>query len=115
MDIFLARQPIFNIEKQVYSYEILYRSGYTNSFDGTDGNKASVSVIVDTFQTFGIENLTNGKPAFINFTEDLICEGVATLFPKNFLVVEILETVEPSEEIIEKCILLKKNGLQDSS
>lgn len=110
MDVFLARQPIFDSEQSVQSYEILYRSGLVNKFDGIDGDKASREVIFNTFQTFGIENLTNGKPVFINFTESLINEEIATLFSRDLLVVEILETVLPSQKVIENSKLLKEMG-----
>ncbi|MCK9443397.1 MAG: HDOD domain-containing protein [Tissierellaceae bacterium] len=110
MEIFLARQPIFDVDEGVFAYEILYRSGKSNAFDGTEGDKASSEVIVNTFQTFGIENLSNQKPVFINFTENLIHDEVATLFPKELLVVELLEDIEPTKEIVEKCEELKKMG-----
>lgn len=110
MEIFLARQPIFDVDEGVFAYEILYRSGRSNAFDGTEGDKASSEVIVNTFQTFGIENLSNQKPVFINFTENLIHDEVATLFPKELLVVELLEDIEPTKEIVEKCEELKKMG-----
>lgn len=110
MDVFLARQPIFDSEQKVQSYEILYRSGLVNNFDGVDGDKASREVIFNTFQTFGIENLTNGKPVFINFTESLINEEIATLFSRDLLVVEILESVLPTEKVIENSKSLKEMG-----
>ncbi len=110
MDVFLARQPIFDSEQRVKSYEILYRSGFVNSFDGVDGDKASREVIFNTFQTFGIEDLTNGKPVFINFTESLINEEIATLFSTDHLVVEILENVLPTEKVIESSKTLKEMG-----
>ena len=110
MEVFLARQPIFNIDQNVAAYEILYRSGRANSYDSIDGDLASRNVIYNTFQTFGIENLTNNRPVFINFTEELINDETATLFPNNFLVVEILENVVPTEEILEKALSLKEMG-----
>lgn len=110
MDVFLARQPIFDRRQNVNAYEILYRSGIENSYSAIDGDKASKEVIYNTFQIFGIENLTNGKPVFINFTENLINEETATLFSKNHLVVEILETVTPSKKVIENSRALKKRG-----
>lgn len=110
MDIFLARQPIFHANQRVYGYEVLYRSGEVNKFDGIDGDRASKEVIINTFQTFGIDNLTNRRPAFINFTENLITEEVATLFPNELLVVEILEDVTPTEDVIKKCEILKEKG-----
>ncbi|SMB87053.1 EAL and modified HD-GYP domain-containing signal transduction protein [Desulfonispora thiosulfatigenes DSM 11270] len=110
MNVFLARQPIFDLDEKVYAYEMLYRSGDVNRFSDTSGDTASARVMIDTFQTFGIEVLTNNKPAFINFTDKLIKDEIATLFSKEYLVVEILETVKLDEEIICKCIELKQKG-----
>ena len=110
MDIFLARQPIFDKDMQVFAYEILYRSGQVNSFDSTDGDKASANVMLNSFQNFGLEKISNNRPVFINFTEYFLTQEIATLFPKKMLVVEILENVLPRQEIIEKCLDLKTKG-----
>lgn len=111
MNAFLARQPIFDSNQKVYAYEILYRSGVTNAFtEGVGADAASSKVILDTFQNFGLENITGGKPAFINFSSTLIMEEIATFLPKEYLVVELLETIEPTSEIVEKCRQLKEAG-----
>ena len=111
-DVFLARQPIFNVDEEVVAYELLYRSsGKENIFTGeVDADAASSKVIFNAFQDFGIENITSGLPAFINFSAKLIEEEVATLFSKDYLVVEILETVDPTPAIVEKCQALKDAG-----
>ncbi len=111
-DVFLARQPIFNVDEEVVAYELLYRSsGKENIFTGeVDADAASSKVIFNAFQDFGIENITSGLPAFINFSAKLIEEEVATLFSKEYLVVEILETVDPTPAIVEKCQALKDAG-----
>jgi EAL and modified HD-GYP domain-containing signal transduction protein len=110
MEIYVATQPIFDENEFVYAYEVLFRNSNINSYSFADGDEASSKVIVNTFNSFGIEKVTNGKPAFINFTANLIKEEVATIFPPTHLVVEILETVEPDDDIIEKCASLKKSG-----
>ncbi len=56
--------------------------------------------------------LTMGKPAFINFTANLLREGMATLLPKNQVVIEILEDVEPDPEVVAACKSLKEKGYQ---
>lgn len=110
MDVFIARQPIFNKNKTVYGYELLFRENANNLYISEDGDKATSNVMVGSFLNMGIENLTGGKKAFVNFTEKFIKEGIATLFPKEFLVAEILENVEPDNEIIEACKALKQAG-----
>jgi hypothetical protein len=38
---FLARQPIFNSERAVHGYELLYRSGPKNYYDATQAEPLS--------------------------------------------------------------------------
>ncbi len=110
MNIFLARQPIFDKKENVHGYEVLYRSSLVNVFDGREADRATSEVIINTFQVIGIDNLSNGKPVFINFTETLIKEEVATLIPHDLLVVELLEDVTPCKKVLEKCKVLKERG-----
>ena len=107
---YLARQPIFNRSLKVHGYELLFRSGLENFFHLDNGDLATSRVIADSFLLFGIENVTAGKPAFINFTRELILKDLVTLLPSKAAVIEILETVEPDEEIVEACLKLKKLG-----
>ncbi len=111
MDVFLARQPIFNPLKQVVAYEILYRSGTKNTYDlSMNGDLATAAVVVDALINFGINKLTNGKVAFINFTRKLLLEDLPTLFDTEALAIEILETLEVDAILIEKCKELKEKG-----
>ena len=110
MDTFVARQPIFDRNQKVYGYELLFRSGLENIFLHHNPNQASSKVIVDSFFLFGISRLTGRKRAFINVTEDILLEGYLHLFPKEFIVVEILENVNISSKIIRAAEKLKKDG-----
>jgi EAL and modified HD-GYP domain-containing signal transduction protein len=55
-------------------------------------------------------DLTEGTKAFINFTETMIVDNVPMLLPKETLIVEILEQVVISQDLIDACIKLKQNG-----
>ncbi|MHC1685727.1 MAG: EAL and HDOD domain-containing protein [Clostridiaceae bacterium] len=110
MDIFMARQPVFNKENQTIGYELLFRSGNNNFYDGTDGDKATLDVLKNSFYVIGIDNVTKGKKALINFTENILKEDILSVLPPDKVVVEILESVEPSEEMISICKRLKQYG-----
>jgi EAL and modified HD-GYP domain-containing signal transduction protein len=112
MEVFVARQPIFDRYRQVYAYELLFRSGLDDAFKQaeTEPDRASIRVIADTFLRFGIQKMTGGKRAFINFTRDTLVKGYATLLPKDVIVVEILETVEQDAEVFDACKELKRLG-----
>lgn len=109
--IFVARQPIFDNQEKVYGYELLFRSGLDNFFPaGTDQDFAASKVLLDGFLMIGMDALLGGKKAFVNFTRNLLVNEAATLFPKDHLVVEVLEHVEPDEEVTLHCQKMKDSG-----
>ncbi len=110
MDAFIGRQPIFDTKQQVFGYELLFRSGMNNVFTHTDPDQATSKVITDSFFLLGIPTLTGGKRAFINVTRDVLLNEYVFLIPKESIVVEILETVEPDLEILSACKKLKEAG-----
>jgi c-di-GMP-related signal transduction protein len=110
MDVFVARQPIFNRNKKIFAYELLFRSGMSNAFPGLDGSIATSSLLSTSFFTVGIERISGGRKSFINFTEELLLRGTPMLFPNSKIMVEILETVQPTEEIVEVCKGLRNKG-----
>jgi EAL and modified HD-GYP domain-containing signal transduction protein len=110
MDIFLARQPIFDKELRVQAYELLFRSSLENFYQHFNGDEATSTVLDHSFFGVGLEEVTRGKRAFVNFTRNLLVKEFATLFSKDMLVVEILEDIEPDREIVGKCQRLKELG-----
>jgi len=107
---FVARQPIFNKAQTVVGYELLFRSGDTENYDASDADDATISVISGAFLSIGLDQLTGKKPAFINFTKNLLRDDIALRLPKRSIVVEILEDVEPDEGLVEVCKKLKSFG-----
>ncbi len=110
MDVFVARQPIFDIHKNIYAYELLFRSGMSNAFPDIDGETATSSLLSSSFFTVGIERISGGKKVFINFTEQLLKQGTAEMFPAGKVVVEILEDVPATDEIVNCCLQLARAG-----
>jgi len=110
-DIFVARQPILDTGKKIFGYELLFRSGLENFFDQSmDIDFASSKTLLDTLLLFGIEELTKGKKMFLNFSKKVLLSEVALALPKDTLVIELLETIEPQPEVVEICRKLKKSG-----
>ena len=109
-DVFVARQPIFSRRQSVYGYELLFRDGVENAFRSGDGSAATVSVIETGFLSIGLQQLTGGKPAFINFTRELLLADEVLRLPRREVVVEILEDIEPDEEVVEACAELRRRG-----
>jgi c-di-GMP-related signal transduction protein len=110
MDIYVARQPVFGIYQNVLGYELFYRSGRNNFYDSVNGDQATIDVLINSFINIGIDKLTNSKPCFINFTENLLKEKVPFHFPPSSIIVEILESIPVSRWLIDVCKELKEKG-----
>ena len=109
LERFLARQPIFNSQRVVYGYELLYRSGPENSFGNADLDAASASTF-DSVMLFGIDRLIPGCRAFVNCTRESLLREFATILPKDQVVIEVLESVEIDREVVAACRRLKSSG-----
>ena len=105
---FVARQPIFDERLKVFAYELLFRAGPQNIFQPR--KDASSRVIADSATLFDLQTLTGNAKAFINVDEAAILSGAPRLLPPQRIVVEILETVNPTPEIVEACVALSNDG-----
>jgi len=108
--VFVARQPIFDGEQNLFGYELLYRSSLNNSYDGADGTSATLAVVREAFLVLGTQ-LTGTNKTFINFNLDLLKKKfpLLTLRPET-TVIEILENVAVDSTVVELCRELKGAG-----
>ncbi len=110
MEVYVARQPIFDRQMNTVGYELLYRRSENNFYEGTDDSQATADVIHNAFLVMRFGALTGGTKAFINFSQPLLERGIAHLLPKDSVVIEITEKVEPTEAVVETCRKLKQEG-----
>ena len=105
---FIARQPIFDHKLKVFAYELLFRGGPQNVFK--PWKDASSSVIVESTMLFDLQTLTGSAKAFINADQNALLQGAVKLLPPDRIVVEILETVVPTPEVVAACADLRESG-----
>lgn len=110
MEVLVGRQPILDRQKHTVAYELLFRSGTANRFDGSDGSVATSTVIANTFLSIGCARVLAGKRGFINFPRRLLVEDSGFLLPRERVVIEILEDVEPDAQVLKACGRLKGAG-----
>jgi EAL and modified HD-GYP domain-containing signal transduction protein len=104
----VARQPILNRKKETVAYELLFRS--INKQAKFNGTQATAEVLTSSLDLIGLDNLTRGKQAFINFTAELIKSEIIELLPQQKIGIEILETVNVDQEIIDCSKKVKDSG-----
>jgi c-di-GMP-related signal transduction protein len=105
---YVARQPIVDREEKVFGYELLFRDGLENAFNG-DCDEASRATL-DRSLLMGLDVLCDGRRAFVNCTRDTLVKGLVMLLPSTITVVEVLETVPADREVMAACRSLKEAG-----
>jgi EAL and modified HD-GYP domain-containing signal transduction protein len=110
MKTFLARQPMFDRNSNVVSYELLFRSSNQNQAFVNDDYTATMKVMKDLIVNFGIKEMTNHKRFFINFNADLIMDKAPDLFKSDELVIEILEDTLANTDLLDVLTDYKEQG-----
>ena len=111
MYAYIGRQAIYGKDLMIAGYELLYRSGGGgNSVKILDGDAATREVLTDAVNVFGIAQLTDGLPAFINFTRNLIMDDFAFLASPKEIVVEVPGDISVDEGLIDKLSSLRRAG-----
>lgn len=100
---YLAKQKILNAKGGTYGYELLFR-------DTPDGItllpshlKATSQVVMNTLTHLKVDELLGkGGMAFVNVDEQVLTSGIIDILDKSRFILEILETIELSEKVVEK-------------
>lgn len=110
-DVYIGRQPIFDREMNVYAYELLFRNGEQfNVAHIVDEETATAQVLINAFVEIGIYNLVGHHKAFVNFTQQFLLEDNAKFLPQSQVVIEVLETVKPTQGVINALKTLRDRG-----
>jgi c-di-GMP-related signal transduction protein len=110
MDAHVARQPIFDIRKKISGYELLFRDQTAKYDPSIDGDVATSTVLANSYFSIGMDSLVGDKKSFINFTQSLLQQKYPLLLPKDSTVIEILETVQPTPELVAACREMAQKG-----
>ena len=110
MHYFYARQAIYNKDGEIIGYELLHRSSTVNRCQQVNGDKATLELLYQIIQTSGIEQVTNGKLAFVNYTRNLLLQNVPLMTPSETAVVEIHENVKAEHRLVDACRKLSEKG-----
>lgn len=110
-EFFLARQPILNRDQELIAYELLFRNAAFGPANVTDNLSATASVIAHVSE-LGMENVVGSSLGFLNIDASVLMSDFIRFLPADKVVLEILETVKVTPEIIERIRQLSASGYQ---
>ncbi|MBE3675326.1 EAL and HDOD domain-containing protein [Pseudoalteromonas distincta] len=103
MSVFVARQAIFNRSKKVVAYELLFRDSPKNYFPDIAEGQATARLIMENQLNLGTRHITSGKKALINIGPESLKLDLCAFLPCQDVVIELLETIEPTDDNYELC------------
>lgn len=108
--IILGRQAIFDPQVQLYAYELLYRDNQENRAIIVDEDAATARTMLNAILEIGLDQVVGSHRAFLNLTRRFILENFCQELPKERVVLEILETIEPDPQIVQVLSQLSGQG-----
>ncbi|MDO6708516.1 EAL and HDOD domain-containing protein [Photobacterium sp. 1_MG-2023] len=110
MYAYVARQPILNRQQRTVGYELLFRDGERNAFPQIEANTATSRLLVENYMAVGDDLATASQRTFINFPHDSLIKLMPLLLPRQKVVIEVLETCTPDDELFSAIRHLNKQG-----
>lgn len=108
-EFFLARQPILCSEQHLVAYELLFRRASTGPANVVNDLSATASVIAHASE-LGIGNVIGSALGFFNVDAAVLMCDFVNFLPCDKVVLEILETVEITPELVERVAELVGQG-----
>lgn len=112
-NIYIAKQPIVNLQKEIYGYELLFRA---LDSDGSiksifkDELLATAKVLVNALNHFGMTSLVEDNMAFVNIDQEFLMDPIIFNIPKDRFILEILEHTQVNDRVISRIKKLKEAG-----
>jgi EAL and modified HD-GYP domain-containing signal transduction protein len=107
---FFARQPILDRQGKIMAYELLYRGGAYDAASPVPPY-ATEQVVMNALNLTGLGNLLDqGTKAFINVNEKMLFDDILYTIPKSSFVLELLEHIDFTPEIIQRIKMLHSDG-----
>jgi EAL and modified HD-GYP domain-containing signal transduction protein len=112
-EFFLARQPILGRDERLVAYELLFRAaGEHDDAKLTDGAAAATAAVISHASQLGMEQVVGSQLAFVNVDEVVLMSDFVRFLPADKVILEILETVKPTEPLIARVNELKALGFK---
>ena len=103
-DVFIARQPIFDVHDRRVAYELLYRSTASATSAGGVGSEVMCNdTALHALVSIGLDRLTSGAIAYVNVTREHLVGELFRVFEPASVVLELLESISADEEVMQAC------------
>jgi c-di-GMP-related signal transduction protein len=111
VELYLARQPVFDRDDRLFAYELLYRSSAENRYDGADESAATLQVL-SSFLAFSLGEVAAGKPCLVNLGKQMLTDDWTSVLNPQSFIIEVLESVPRDREVYDACEAIRRRGFR---
>jgi EAL and modified HD-GYP domain-containing signal transduction protein len=109
--IYISKQKIVDEKYLPYAYEIVFRDGELRPIRFSNSLQGASQLIINSISNTEIINILGEVPrAFINVDEVTLTKGILDVLDKDRFILNVLEDINLTEEVIKKIVTYKKKG-----
>lgn len=110
-DFYLGRQPIFGRDQALHGYELLFRNAPLGPAQIDTDLSATAAVIAHVAQ-LGMDRVIGAARGFLNVDAAVLLSDIFVFLPREKLVLEIVETMRPTEAVLDRIAELAGHGFR---
>jgi EAL and modified HD-GYP domain-containing signal transduction protein len=111
-EFFLARQPILGRDQKLVAFELLFRAAPEHEDAQLTDYAAATATVISHASQLGMEQVVGEQLAFVNVDEVVLMSDFVRFLPPDRVILEILETVQPTDEVLARVRELKELGFK---
>ena len=107
---YVGRQAVFDRRRQTVGYELLFRNSDENRARFSDADQATATTMLNALVELGLDTLAGTLPVYVNLPERFLLGGYPIPLPPERTVIEVLEDVPVTPELLASIRSLKALG-----
>ena len=116
MEIFVARQPIFDKDERLAGYELSYAdpAGLATAVSA-DTPESATQIdrhVLEACLVHGFDEVAEGLPAYLPISRSLLEDGTIRIVPPHRVVLEVTRGTAPDRNLVQACHSLAADGYQ---
>jgi len=114
-ELYVSKQKIINNKQHIFANELVFKDSSNKRVGFSNSLKATAKLIISAISGTELSKLLGIKSkAFINVDETTLTKGILDVLDKDRFILNILEDISLTEEVIKKIVYYKKKGFEFS-
>ena len=111
-EFYLARQPILGRDQKLVAFELLFRAAPEHEDAQLTDYAAATAAVISHASQLGMHQVVGEQVAFVNVDEVVLMSDFVRFLPPDKVILEILETVLPTPQLLGRIRELKELGFK---